>query len=154
MSYYTARPIIQQVLLVSENRKNKRRSKSIDLHAEKTEDEIFQLYLGLSEDMPTIWFNWMRWIFTLGIIAYLSDLTNSYVFKGLEVVSYTLLAIHFYFYFLSFDIKQYNTWLSTQTTTLRFTLAYLPALLLSLGCFVLTLQIIENAIEQIKILHD
>ena len=132
---------------MSENR----RSKTIDLAARKTEEDWFQMWVGLSEDMPTLWFNWMRWIFVLAIISYIAEQTGSYVFKGLEVISYTLLVFHFQFFFMSFDIKQHHNWIAEQTKKWQKVLAIIPAAILSVGFFALTSYVVRHAIEVIKL---
>ena len=132
---------------MSENR----RSKTIDLAARKTEEDWFQMWVGLSEDMPTLWFNWMRWIFVLAIISYIAEQTGSYVFKGLEVISYTLLVFHFQFFFMSFDIKQHHNWIVKQTKKWQKALAIIPAAILSVGFFALTSYVVRHAIEVIKL---
>ena len=132
---------------MSENR----RSKTIDLAARKTEEDWFQMWVGLSEDMPTLWFNWMRWIFVLAIISYIAEQTGSYVFKGLEVISYTLLVFHFQFFFMSFDIKQHHNWIVEQTKKWQKVLAIIPAAILSVGFYALTSYVIRHAIEVIKL---
>lgn len=123
----------------------------IDLAAKKTESEWAYTAQTFFEQLTTLWFRWLGWIFAIGGVAYLSEKTGSTPLKFIKEISYSTLTFYFLFFFASLRLEPYHSWALSRPTKFTRILALLPFLALSLALIWGSRELIDHLIEQVKV---
>jgi hypothetical protein len=125
--------------------------RKIDLFAKKTEDEWAYAVQAFFETIAPLWFKWLGWVFALGGVSYLAQKTGSVALKGIEAVSYVILAMYFLQFFASIRVEPYHSWALSQKGTVKRFLALLPIVIMTLLLVWGSRELIDHVIEQVKI---
>jgi len=75
----------------------------VDLNAKKTEAEWQRRIDDFWKQATPVWFQWLEWLFILGVIAYLAKETQSAVLKLVSSVSYAVLFLYLQALFFSLE---------------------------------------------------
>jgi succinate dehydrogenase hydrophobic anchor subunit len=123
----------------------------IDLSARKTEDEWAYAAQGFFETFTPLWFKWIGWTIALGGISFLAEKTSSTSLRVIEAISYLLLSFYFGYFFASFRIGPYHSWTLRQSSKIRRFFAALPLLLVVIGMWLGTRELINHVVEQVTL---
>lgn len=124
--------------------------RKIDLFAKKKEDEWAYAIQVFSEKTAPLWFKWLGWIFALGGVSYLAQKTGSVALKGIEVVSYVIIAMYFLQFFASIRVEPYHSWALSHKGTLKRFFALIPIIVIALMLVWGSRELVDHVIEQVK----
>jgi len=77
----------------------------IDFSHKETEAGWLQLIDDFGRKAAPVWFNWIAWIFLLGLLEYLFKKSHSVIVGVTIGISYLLLLLYFQWFFCRIDFK-------------------------------------------------